>query len=175
MMREVFGNAFTDHAREVVSFAIRRAEQKNHRAVRLEDLLLGLARSSGIAHEFLKDSGLGVYTVRRKIKELHTDQPSSSQIHIHASVDERAKCQAYRALEEAGLWANKLQHHYIGTEHILLSILHISDKYAKSATKNGGDSEIRCVSKILADAGITEEKFLEESGWSGFLPKDTTE
>ena len=116
---------FTDRARRVVVLAQEEARRLNHNYLGTEHLLLGLLRESGgVAARALESLGISLDAVRQQVEEiigLGQQAPSG-----HIPFTKRAK----KALELSLRESLQLNHNYIGTEHILLGLLHEGDGVA---------------------------------------------
>lgn len=107
---------FTKEARRVLSLANEEATVLNHSYIGSEHILLGLVRSTGIAAHVLSDFGLGLSKVRKAVENIvgrGTAPPLSRR-----GLTPRAK----RVIELAVDEARRLNHYYIGTEHLLLGL-----------------------------------------------------
>jgi ATP-dependent Clp protease ATP-binding subunit ClpC len=113
---------FTDRARMVVVKAQDESRLLNHVYIDTEHLLLGmLAEADGIAGKALTDVGLTLESVRDAVNKVvgRGDSPPVGNIPFTIN--------AKRALDEALRQALRLDHSYIGTEHLLLGLLAIDD------------------------------------------------
>ena len=109
---------FTDRARRVVVLAQDEARELGHSFAGTEHLLLGLlAEGEGIAALALESLGISLEEARDRVEEIAgrgQDAPAG-----HIPFTPPAKQVLERALREA----MQLGHHYIGTEHLLLSLI----------------------------------------------------
>jgi prophage maintenance system killer protein len=109
---------FTDRARRVVVLAENEARGLGHGFTGTEHLLLGLlAEGEGVAALALESLGISLEEARDRVEEIAgrgQDAPAG-----HIPFTPRAKQVLERALQEA----LQLGHSYIGTEHLLLSLL----------------------------------------------------
>lgn len=120
MMREEgFGFAkFTERARTVLSLAQEEAQRFNHQYIGPEHLLLGLVREGqGVGAAVLKRLGVELDNVRRAVEaELgRGDRIVLGEI----GLTPHAKKVVELAVDEA----RRMNHHYIGTEHLLLGLV----------------------------------------------------
>ncbi len=124
---------FTDNAERALGAAYTAARKLGHTSVGSEHLLLGLlSRTDSIAAKLLEKHGVTFDTFRSMIAE-NSGIGEESEDNIDMSP--RAK----RILENSRAEAIATAQNYIGTEHILMAILHESD----------------CVAvKLLSDAGV---------------------
>lgn len=110
---------FTERAQRVIMIAQKEAAELNHSYVGTEHLLLGLVKEGGgIAAQVLKNLGVDSSKVIEKIDELigKGDDNFTGEI---MGLTPRAK----RVLELSHLEARRLNHNYVGTEHILLGLI----------------------------------------------------
>lgn len=109
---------FTERALKVVMLAQEEARRSGHNFVGTEQLLLGLiAEGSGIAARVLKKGGVKISETRREIEKLIGK--GSGFVSVEIPFTPRAKGILEQAMEQAQLF----DHSYIGTEHILMSLL----------------------------------------------------
>src|ERR1022692_2371672 len=126
---------FTDRARSVVVLAQEEARLLNHNYIGTEPLLLGVIRESeGIAAKALTVLGVELDTAREHVEEIvgrGTREPSG-----HIPFTPRAK----KVLELSLRGGLQLGHNYIGTEHILLGLIHEGEGVAAQVlVRLGGD------------------------------------
>lgn len=111
---------FTERARKALAFAEQEARRLNHDAIDTEHLLLGLIREGeGLGAKILAGLGVEIAQVREKVATLVGPgaQPIADQLRL--GLTPRAK----QAIEHAWEEARKLQHQYVGTEHLLLGLI----------------------------------------------------
>ncbi|HEX7735954.1 MAG TPA: Clp protease N-terminal domain-containing protein [Ktedonobacteraceae bacterium] len=113
---------FTERARRVLSLAQEEAQRFQHDYVGTEHFLLGLIREGeGSAAQILLKLGADLEMVRRKADEIVGTgavwQPGKMGLTPNAK----------KVLELAVDEARKLNHHYIGSEHLLLGLLRLSE------------------------------------------------
>lgn len=131
---------FTDRARRVVVLAQDEARELGHDSVGAEHLLLGLfAEGEGVAALVLESLGISLEEARDRVEEIAgrgQDVPAG-----RISFTPSAKRVLERALREAV----QLGHTYIGTEHLLLSLLAGGDDIAARvlAGRGAGDDLVR--------------------------------
>jgi hypothetical protein len=111
-------NRFSDRGRRVVVLAQDEARRLRHHYIGTEHLLLGLlAEGEGVGARALQGAGITLDSARagvEKVIDYGQGTPSG-----HIPFTPRAK----KVLELALRESLKLNHHYIGTEHILLGLL----------------------------------------------------
>jgi ATP-dependent Clp protease ATP-binding subunit ClpC len=109
---------FTERARKVLSLAQEEAQRLHHNYIGTEHLLLGLVREGeGVAAKVLTSLGVDLEKVRKAVEDIigRGDRIVLGEI----GLTPRAKKVIELAVDEARL----LNHHYIGTEHILLGLI----------------------------------------------------
>ena len=111
-------NKFTERAKRVIHFAQEEAQRFQHNYIGTEHLLLGLVREGeGVAAKVLKSFDVDLKQVRKAVEQVigRGDRPVSGEF----GLTPRAKKVIELAVDEA----HSLNHHYIGTEHLLLGLL----------------------------------------------------
>jgi len=111
----------TDRARRVLALATDFALESSSEQPAAEHLLYGLvAENDGLAAKVLKRLDVDAVAVRNAIQRVDE---------THSGVGEGAD-----SFEQFRQWAGEelshLRHHYIGTEHLLLSLTHVVDRRA---------------------------------------------
>lgn len=110
---------FTDRARKVMQLANQEAHHFKHEYIGTEHLLLGLVlEGSGVAANVLKNLDIDLRKVRKEVEKIlvaGVDMPSASDL-PHTP---KARKVLENAIEEARL----INHNYVGTEHLLLSLV----------------------------------------------------
>jgi ATP-dependent Clp protease ATP-binding subunit ClpC len=108
---------FTQRARRVLSLAQEAAEQFKHHYIGTEHLLFGLMRAEGgVAERVLHDLGLELSRVEEQVEELTRASPMPAGAKLDLSPGTK------RVLELAVDEAQRMGHHFIGTEHLLLGL-----------------------------------------------------
>jgi ATP-dependent Clp protease ATP-binding subunit ClpC len=111
---------FTERSRRVCQLANQEAQRLNHEYVSVGHMFLALLKEgSGVAANVLKNLGIDNLDKLRRTWELI--EPSGPEMVTMGKLPQtpRVKVAIERALDEA----DKLQHNYIGTEHLLLGLL----------------------------------------------------
>ena len=109
---------FSERARKVLSLAQEEAQQFNHSYIGTEHILLGLVRETeGLAARVLAELGVKNAKIRSAVEFIigKGEKTDSSEI----GLTQRAKKVIELAVDEA----RRLNHNYIGTEHILIGIM----------------------------------------------------
>jgi ATP-dependent Clp protease ATP-binding subunit ClpC len=136
-------NKFSDRAQKVILIAQEEAKRLNHDYVGTEHLLLGLVSlGEGLAVQVLINLGIDLRRVKSEVEKL---VPPGDNIMILGEIpfSPRAKKVLEYAVEEA----SNMGHIYVGTEHILLGLLHEKDGVA---------------ARVLEYLGITYEDVQQE-------------
>jgi ATP-dependent Clp protease ATP-binding subunit ClpC len=140
-------NGFTPRANQVLALARKEAGRFNHNFVGTEHLLLGLiALGQGVAVNVLRNHGLNLDTVRLEVeKQIGTgpDQKIIGDIPYTPRV--------LKVLTLAAREARALKHTYVGTEHILLGLLH-----------EGEGAAARILNGMKLDVAKTRTEVLKE-------------
>src|SRR4051812_35333929 len=127
-------NNFTPRAQQVLALARKEADRFNHNFVGTEHLLLGLIKlGQGVAVNVLQKMGLDLETVRMEVEKQVGSGPDQKMIGNIPYTPRVKKVLALAAKE-----ARSLNHTYVGTEHILLGLLHEGDGVAARVLKNLG-------------------------------------
>jgi ATP-dependent Clp protease ATP-binding subunit ClpC len=109
---------FTERSRKVLTLAQEEAQRFQHNYIGTEHLLLGLVREGeGVAAKVLTNLGIQLSDVRKAVEFIigRGERIISGEI----GLTPRAKKVIELAVDEA----RTLNHHYIGTEHILLGLV----------------------------------------------------
>jgi ATP-dependent Clp protease ATP-binding subunit ClpC len=117
-MSERAFDKFTKRAKQVLQYATEEARSFNHPYIGTEHILLGLIREGeGVAARVLEDLGVKLSQARHSVEFIvgAGDGPA----HQDQDLTARAKKVIAYAVEEA----RRLNHHYIGTEHLLLGLV----------------------------------------------------
>ena len=133
---------FTERARKVLTMANEEAYRYHHDGVGTEHVLLAImSEGEGVAAIALNRLQVQLSEVRKQIETLHPagDQPVGDSL---IGMTAQGKASIEVAVQEA----RSLGHHYIGTEHLLLGLLH---------------EEAGLANQILLKSGVTLEKARE--------------
>ena len=134
---------FTPSARRTLSLAQEEAQRFKHNYIGTEHLLLGLIREKeGVAAQVLNNLGVELDQVRHAVETIIGQGDHIVQGEI--GMTPRAKKVIQLAVEEA----RRFNHHYIGTEHILLGLIREGEGIAD---------------KVLESSGIQLERVREET------------
>lgn len=137
---------FTERAHKTMSYSRMASEQFNHDYIGTEHMLLGLVRSSEcVAVAILKEFGLEPTQVEDAVKKKIRPGPNRIQ-YGNLPFTPRAKKILEKAMDEA----RSLEHTYVGTEHLLLGMLHVSDGLASEVLGSFGLSLATVREKTVA-------------------------
>jgi len=125
---------YTERARRVLFFARYEASQLGSVSIETEHLLLGLIREGkGLTSRLFSRANVSLDTIRKEIEGRSVFREKvSTAVEIPFSAETKRSLQY--AVEEAG----RLLHNYIGTEHLLLGILHEDRSLAASILVDKG-------------------------------------
>ena len=156
---------FTDRARRVVVLAQEEARLLNHNYIGTEHLLLGLMHEGdGVAAQVLEGLGVGLEPVRDHVGEMiGTGERTAKEGHIPFTP--RAK----KVLELSLREAIDLGHNYIGTEHLLLGLMHEGDGVAAQVLERldvKSDKVREGVIHLLSQQGVGRSSGREMAGAS---------
>lgn len=142
---------FTDRARKVLQLAEQEAVRFQHEFVGTEHLLLGLlAEGSGVAANVLKNLDVDLRKVRQEVERIiQPGQFGDQLIASRLPHTPRAK----KVLELAVTEATVLNFSYVGTEHLLLGMIHESEGVAAQVLLNVGLTLEEVRAEVLALLG----------------------
>ena len=109
---------FSERARRSLTYAQEEAQRFNHNYIGTEHILLGLVRESeGVAARVLTNLGVNLNKVRAAVEFIigRGEKTTSGEV----GLTPRAKKVIELAVDEA----RRLNHNYVGTEHLLLGLL----------------------------------------------------
>jgi hypothetical protein len=162
---------FTERARKVLSLAQEEAQRFNHNYIGTEHLLLGLVRESdGVAARVLAALSVELQAVRQRVEEIigRGDRIVLGEI----GLTPRAKKVIELAVDEA----RRLNHHYIGTEHLLLGLIREGEGIAADTLKLLGVNleKIRTQTiQVLSQVSSGHQVRVSSSGFSVTSPTST--
>ena len=126
---------FSERARRVLSLAQEEAQRFNHNYIGTEHILLGLVRETdGVAAKALANLGIELDKVRAAVEFVMGRGERSSPGEI--GLTPRAKKVIELAVDEA----RRLNHHYIGTEHLLIGLMREGEGVAAGVLESLGVS-----------------------------------
>ena len=134
---------FSERARRVLSLAQEEAQRFNHNYIGTEHILLGLVRETeGVAARVLLNLNVELVKIRSAVEFIigRGERPTPGEI----GLTPRAKKVIELAVDEA----RRLNHHYIGTEHLLIGLMREGEGVAAG---------------VLESLGVGLEKVREET------------
>ncbi len=146
---------FTERARKVLQLAQEEAQRFNHNYIGTEHILLGLVREGdGVAARVLNNLGIELHKVRSAVEFIigRGDRMVMGEI----GLTPRAK----RVIELAVDEARRLNHHYIGTEHLLLGLVREGEGIAAGVLESLGVSLEKVRAQVI-------EVLKNSSGYGG--------
>jgi ATP-dependent Clp protease ATP-binding subunit ClpC len=124
---------FTERSKKVLRLAQEEAHQFNHNYLGTEHLLLGIVREEeGVAARVLRDLGVTLLKARETVEFIVPR--GKHEIIGELGLTPRTNTVIILAKEEA----NSLNHHYIGTEHLLLGIIREGEGIAAGVLESLG-------------------------------------
>src|SRR5881275_1892233 len=153
---------FTERARKVLQLAQEEAHRFNHNYIGTEHLLLGLVREGeGVAAKVLANMGVELNKVRSAVERIigRGDRMVMGEI----GLTPRAK----RVIELAVDEARRLNHQYIGTEHLLLGLVREGEGIAAGVLESLGVSLEKVRAQVI-------EVLKSSSGYSSSGYSSTT-
>ena len=149
---------FSERARRVLSLAQEEAQRFNHNYIGTEHVLLGLVRETdGVAARVLSSLSVELTKVRAAVEFIigrGEQRPSPSEI----GLTPRAKKVIELAVDEA----RRLNHHYIGTEHLLIGLLREGEGVAAGVLESLGVS----LDKVRSETSRILSQSVSQSGHS---------
>src|SRR5213596_2975798 len=152
---------FTERARRVLTLAQEEAQRFNHNYIGTEHLLLGLVREGeGVAAKVLSNLGVELNKVRSAVEFIigRGDRIVLGEI----GLTPRAKKVIELAVDEA----RRLNHHYIGTEHLLLGLVREGEGIAAGVLESLGVNleKVRTQTiQVLSQSGAPHERDAKHS------------
>src|SRR2546423_5824618 len=152
---------FTERARRVLALAQEEAQRFNHNYIGTEHILLGLVREQeGVAARVLANLGIELPKVRSAVEFIigRGDRIVMGEI----GLTPRAK----KVIELAVDDARRLNHHYIGTEHLLLGLVREGEGIAAGVLESLGVNleKVRTQTiQVLSQSGAQHERDAKHS------------
>jgi ATP-dependent Clp protease ATP-binding subunit ClpA len=146
-MNDMF-EKFTERSRKALSLAQNEAQRLNHNYIGTEHILLGLvAEGEGVAAKALQHLGVELPAVRRQVEFIvgRGDRPLYGEI----GMTPRGKKVLQLAVDEA----RRMNHHYIGTEHLLLGMIREGEGIAAGVLESLGISLEQARNEVLRIIG----------------------
>ncbi len=165
---------FTERARKVLTLAQEEAQRFNHNYIGTEHLLLGLVREGdGVAARVLSNMGVQLTKVRSAVEFIigRGDSGVTGEI----GLTPRAKKVIELAVDEA----RRLNHHYIGTEHLLLGLVREGEGIAAGVLESLGVNLEKVRAQVMQvvsqNQGYQQQKQAAKTPYLDALGFDLTE
>src|SRR5262245_53638437 len=159
---------FTDRARKVMQLANQEAQRLCHEYIGTEHILLGLIlEGSGVAANVLRNLDVDLRKIRLEVEKLVQSCPDVEVCGKRPHTP-RAKKVIEFAIEEA----KKLNHNYVGSEHLLLGLLREQEGVAAQVLMYLGLSLEDVREEILNLLGPIPEQEAEEAEEVGAVPSE---
>jgi ATP-dependent Clp protease ATP-binding subunit ClpC len=165
---------FTERARKVLTLAQEEAQRFNHNYIGTEHLLLGLVREGdGVAARVLGNMGVQLPKVRSAV-EFIIGRGEGAVIG-EIGLTPRAKKVIELAIDEA----RRLNHHYIGTEHLLLGLVREGEGIAAGVLESLGVNLEKVRTQVMQvvnqSSGYSQSKQQTKTPYMDALGFDLTE
>ncbi|MFC2025100.1 ATP-dependent Clp protease ATP-binding subunit [Chloroflexota bacterium] len=157
---------FSERARRVLTSAQEEAQNLNHSYIGTEHILLGLIREEdGIGAKVLTNLGVSLNKVRTAVEYIvgRGEKASTGEIGLTS----RAKRVIELAIDEA----RHLGHNYIGTEHLLLGLLHEGEGIAAGVLESFNITleQARAETTRILSQGAAKTRFTRTSSRTQLL------
>jgi ATP-dependent Clp protease ATP-binding subunit ClpC len=150
---------FTKRARQALTLAQDEAKRLGHGVIGTEHLLLGLLREGeGTAAQVLARLGVVLEEVRQMVKEALTPESPVTGASLQLGGETK------RVLELAFDEARRLDHHHIGTEHLLLALVRESDGFAAGVLESMGLDLERVRRETLREMRLSPQQAVQSKG-----------
>jgi len=143
---------FTETATKVIMLAQEEARRLGHNFVGTEQILLGLlGEGTGVAAKVLQSMGVNLKDARTEVEKIISR--GSGFVGSEIPFTPRAKRVLELSLEEA----RQMGHNYIGTEHLLLSLIREGEGVASRVLENLGVNLSKVRIQVIRTLGETVE------------------
>lgn len=142
----MFSSQFTESARKALAVAERTARSTNNSYVGTEHVLYALLNIECVARNRLNEAG-----IKANNFPLPTDDRGGTTFGFSPRTKEM--------LEKAVSIANTANSGYVGTEHLLLSILLDNTSYAVGILEHMGVNVLALINAVAADAQLSKKSF----------------
>ena len=157
-------NSFTQKANEVLNLAIKAAENYGHNYIGSEHILVGILKEgTGIAASVLNEKGVTLEDVDELIKnEIGYGNPTRL-------TPEDFTPRSKRIIELSFQIARSMMNSFVGTEHLLISLIKETDSYAVKFLNELGADENTVLEELaqLMSSGENEQKRASRGGKKG--------
>jgi ATP-dependent Clp protease ATP-binding subunit ClpA len=153
---------FTERARRVLQLAQEEAQRFNHNYIGTEHILLGLIREyDGVAGRVLNNMGVELPDVRARVEAAIGS--SERIVRGEIGLTPRAK----RIIELAVDESRRLNHHYIGTEHLLLGLVRLGEGTAAEVLDSLGFSLEKVRAQVIEVLKSSSSRFSSSGHFAG--------
>ena len=129
---------FTDRARKVMAIANEQVQLFNHQYIGTEHIFLALVKEGGgTGAAVLKNLGVDIDKMLPEVEQMFKLKGGKDAV-AEGKIQQTQN--AIKVIEYAIEEARNLNHDYIGTEHILLGLLRVSEGIASQVLTNLGVS-----------------------------------
>lgn len=140
----MFSN-FTEKARMALSYAHKNAVEMGHKYIGSEHILIGLAsEGTGVAAKLLEELDITPEKISAGIEKL-----IGFKAPLNPEMDLLLTPRSKRIIEMSAYEAKRLNHSYIGTEHLLMAIVRDGDGVAAKIIVDTGHNLADVYSKII--------------------------
>ncbi len=158
---------FTQRAQRAIGIAQEEAKRLNHNYIGTEHILLGLlAEGEGIAAKTLINSGIELSKLREKIESMVGAGKEGTELQ---GITPRTKTVFEYSFEEA----RRLNHNYVGTEHLLLALIREGEGIAAKVLVGLGLDINKVYSQVLKLLGNSNARNTSKISDEGSKSKDT--
>ena len=149
---------FTEHARHVVELAKQEAQRFVNEYVGTEHLLWGLAKENhGVAAATLEHFNVNLKPFRKDVEALLESRPHVEVVEKLAQSPE-VKAAIIFAIDEA----RTMHHNYVGTEHLLLGLLHDPETIAAQVLTSLG-LKLDAARDVIRDLAAAQHAAAEQA------------
>ena len=125
---------FTDRAERVMVLSRQQVQRMHHASIGTEHVLLGMIEEgTGVAVHVLKNRGIDLEELRGEV-ESRIGPSGDEATRVPVPFSARMKKVLEMSMEEAA----RMRHGYIGTEHLLLGLLHHREDIAGEVLDHAG-------------------------------------
>jgi ATP-dependent Clp protease ATP-binding subunit ClpC len=150
---------FTDRAKKIFQLANSQAQRFQHEYIGTEHVLLGLVlEGTGVAATVLKQMGVSLTQIRTDVEEQMISGPSRTRGKF--PITPLIK----KVIAHAIFSARELGHNYVGSEHLLLGLLHVNQGIASQALRNLGVTSAKAIAGIKSILGVRETPVSHDAG-----------
>jgi ATP-dependent Clp protease ATP-binding subunit ClpA len=153
---------FTDRSRHVMQVAHQEAQRFGHEYVGTEHILFALiTEPAGIAANVLKNLDVDLRTVRSELKRI---LPGSPKGEVRTTGELPTTPWSKKVVDCAVAEARRLNHNYVGTEHLLLGLIVAEEGVAAQVLEHVGlnADRVRHGAQVLKHVGLNADRVRHE-------------